>query len=94
MIIKSIEPIAELDLEQVLFFTTQKLVLTNKSLDKSTHQNIVIAKYSDGKAYVIHNFGNKVNLAEKANKALNSLVFHVSEHTNRITVDVSPQLEN
>lgn len=89
MKLKSIEPIAELDMNQVLFFKTQKLVLVNKPLDTKSHENLVVAKYSDGKAYVIHNFGSNTLRARNAVKHLQNLLSTIAGLNGKSTVDVS-----
>lgn len=77
MTIKAIEPVADLDLSQVLYFTTQKLVVTEKPLDKETQQNLVLAKYSNGKAYVIDNFGTESLRAQNVKNTLQRLLSQV-----------------
>ena len=73
MIIKAVHPEAELDLCQVLYFKTQRLVIIDNPLDTSTHQHILVAKYSDGKCYTIHNFGTHGRRASRARKHLENL---------------------
>ncbi len=93
MKLKSLEPIAELDICQVIYFTTQKLVTYKKSLDKNEQENLLIAKYSDGKSYVLHNFGSQALRARNAKKHLSNLLSTICGLQGRSTVDVSSQHE-
>lgn len=93
MKLQAIEPIAEIDICHVLYFTAQKLVVVQKPLDKESQQNLVLAKHANGTAYVLHNFGSDALRAKNCVNHLHKLLSCVCGLKPKPTVDVSPQVE-
>lgn len=93
MKLKALNPIAEINICEVLYFSTQKIVVLSKPLDKELQQNLVLAKHANGTAYVLHNFGSNALRARNCKKLLHKLLSCVCGLRATSTVDVSPQVE-